>query len=674
MNIWRKLSIRWQLIILITLLLVAIQSATFVLINKFDHSERQHIAIEQSQTMVRSMNNVILRALLNPTSDNYADISFQASGYPSVDALILLDDKDQRIFSFGEEEYTLMPQVNHVEVNKPLFDDEHLFIKMPVHANDYVFGHALTIIDPEQYSTQIEERFESLMWLFPIELLFALFIAWRISLHYTRPFAQLAKAMQSNDVENNQFTPISTQADNEVKQMFHGYNAMISQIESTTKDMLYRSSHDGLTDLLNREGFERELDQALHTSNPNENALIKMDLDQFKLVNDSAGHAAGDELLKLVSNHLIQTLPKNSAIARIGGDDFMILLKQLSQTDAKQIANQLLDSLKDFRFIWDDEPLSTSASMGMITFIPYEYTRQELSKLVDSAFYVAKSTGRNKLHIYSPDDQHNQQFDRDIVIAGQIKEALNGGPALFELYAQAIVPLQKTTTQCSYEILLRLKDAQGQIVRPDHFLPTADRYQLMADIDSFVLNTYLETVTQHPEHIQNLHTAHVNLAGSSLNHPDFQANLKQAVKNYKFPWHKLELEVTETSAVGNLNKATDFINYFRGLGIGFALDDFGTGMSSFEYLKSLPFDVVKIDGSFVKDMHNDPVDKAVIRYIQEISDLKNQKTVAEYVETEEDVIALTEIGVTYGQGYHLGKPKPLNEWIQPDNAKPDSPT
>jgi len=187
---------------------------------------------------------------------------------------------------------------------------------------------------------------------------------------------------------------------------------------------------------------------------------------------------------------------------------------------------------------------------------------------------------------------------------------------------------------------------------------------MMVDIDIFVLTTYLETVTLYPEHIKKLSSVHINLAGGTLNHPDFQDALKHAINHYDFPWERLELEITETSAVGNLNKANDFICFCKDLGIGFALDDFGTGMASFEYLKNLPFDVVKIDGSFVRDMLSDPVDHAMICYTHDISKLRGQETVAEYVETEEDVKELTNIGITYGQGYFLGKPRPLSGWME----------
>jgi len=394
-------------------------------------------------------------------------------------------------------------------------------------------------------------------------------------------------------------------------------------------------------------------------------------LASIKLINDSAGHSAGDELLKMIAHGCSEHMPENAIMARVGGDDFYILLPNTTEEEGIKFAKSRQERLADFRFVWEGEALSTSATLGLIAFKPFEYTLSDLIKASGSAFYTAKSLGRNKLHVYRQDDLKTQQFDHEVQVARYIKDALKETPeaSRFELYAQAIVPLQTDTNKVSYEILIRMWDGEGNFVPPDAFLPTAERYQLMAEIDNYVLSTYLKMATSNPEHIANLHVAHINLAGSSLNNPDFQTNLKKMVKTYKFPWDKLELEITETSAVGNFNQAKQFIGFCKDLGIGLALDDFGTGMSSFEYLKSLPFDVVKIDGSFVKDMHTDPSDRAIIRYIQEISALRNQETVAEYVETQEDVTALTEIGITYGQGYFLGKPKPFSDWLNPQTDK-----
>jgi len=662
---WQKLSIRTQLMMLMIVLLSAIQLTTLFLINWFDRQERQIIAHEQAQTLAKSLNNDFLNAILNPTTDNFAELGFRIAAYQPVDAVRIANAQQLAIYDYQKDEYSdgNLLRLSNAAIDQPVFDGKHLFLIMPIRADNHVFGSALIVIDPQQYATQIEDRFMTLMWIFPLELLLGLFVAWRVSVRFTRPFAQLAQSMQQQMLLSHHFEPVVTEAKNEVGQLFDGYNQMMGSIQQATEALRFQSLHDDLTGLWNRFAMDQALSRTLLETAALPHHLFKLDLDQFKLVNDQYGYEAGDALLKVLAQALRSAVPDKAMVARLGGDDFLILLPNNAQMLANEVAQTLLDLLHDYRFIWQGQAISVSGSIGMVSFKPNEYTLTALGKASDTAFYIAKSSGRNHLHVYCADDAHTQQFDRDINVAGYIKEALANGPARFELFAQAIVPLQQETTQIGYEILIRLWDSEGRFVAPDDFLPTAERYQLMVDIDRYVLSTYLSTVSQYPDHIARLHIAHVNLAGGSLNHPDFQQGLKQLMVQFDFPWHKLALEVTETSAVGDLSQAIGFIRDCQTMGIEFALDDFGTGMSSFEYLKQLPFDVVKIDGSFIKDMHKDPLDLAVIRYIHEISQLRQQETVAEYVETAEDVAALRQIGITYGQGYFLGKPKPLRDWL-----------
>ncbi|MFK5894706.1 MAG: EAL domain-containing protein [Pseudomonadota bacterium] len=669
-NFWYKLSIRTQLIILMVVLLSIIELGTLFLVNWFDIKERRSIATEQSQTLLRSLNHDLLKALFSANTDIYSDISFRISGYDSVKSLVVLNNKSQPVFTYGDSQLSNQlskdsQKLAQLKTGQLIFTNAgHLLLKSPIKADNYNYGFAIIIIDSSKYKTHRKEHLILLLLIFPFELFIGFLIARKISVSYTKPFNQLATAMQDNDVANNLFHTIQTNAKNEVGFLFDGYNQMISQIQKTTAEMSYLSEHDSLTGLYNRYAIEKQLTHVLQNSAQTSNVLLSIDLDQFKLINDSVGHAAGDELLKMISHFCSEKIPDSATIARIGGDDFFILMKMTSEKKGIQFASHLLHQLKDFRFIWEGEAISVSASIGMVTFKACEYTLTELVKAVDTAFYTAKASGRNKLHVYHPGDQQIEQFNREIKLASYIKEALKDGPSRFELFAQDIVPLQEKTDKVSYEVLIRMFDSHGDFLSPDSFLPTAERYQMMVDIDIFVLTTYLEMVTQHPQHINKLSSVHINLAGGTLNHPDFQSALKQMIKHFDFPWDRLELEITETSAVGNLNKAKDFIHYCNQLGIGFALDDFGTGMASFEYLKNLPFDVVKIDGSFVRDMHSDPVDHAMIRYTHDICKLRGQKTVAEYVETQEDVNELTRIGITYGQGYFLGKPRALSTWME----------
>ncbi|WP_198263948.1 putative bifunctional diguanylate cyclase/phosphodiesterase [sulfur-oxidizing endosymbiont of Gigantopelta aegis] len=661
---WQKFSIRSQLIILIAILLIVIELGIFLLLTWFDHQERRSIAVAQASTLGRSLNNDLLKALLSPEADIYADIAFRISGFKSVDALVLFDQDNQAILSHGVLDYTRELQGKKLLMGQSWFSkQDRLFLKLPVQADDYTYGQTLIVINPKQYQTGLKEHLYTLLFIFPALLAIGLLLAWKISLIFTRPFRQLDHAMTHYDVHKQENQNISTDAKNEVRSLFDGFNNMIEQIKEKTNKLDYRSRHDYLTGLLNRYAIEQEIEQVLRpdiNTSPSHHALLSIDLDQFKLVNDSVGHIAGDEVLKKIALILQNDIPDNIVIARVGGDDFFLLIKNTSEDEAIQFAKQQLKRLKSVHFKHEENTITLSASIGMVIFEPFEYTLEELIKTVDIAFYNAKATGHNKLHIYNEQNKNNH----DLAIAGYIKEALQNGPSRFELYAQAIVPLQDTNThKISYEVLIRMWNGQGEFMPPDSFLAIAERYNMMVDIDIFVLKTFLASVMQQPEHVKKLHSAHINLAGGTLNDPDFQTELKKTIEQVDFPWQCLELEITETSAIGNLSQASELISFCHSKKIGFALDDFGTGMASFDYLKNLPFNVVKIDGSFVRDMLTNDFDKLMIRHTQEICQLNNQETVAEYVETQEDVDTLTKMGITYGQGYHLGKPKPLNDWF-----------
>ena len=545
-----------------------------------------------------------------------------------------------------------------------VFTDDNLFIKNEINAEGYTFGYKLIDIDLSSFRQKQENITYTILTIFPFALLFGFFMSLFLSKSFTKPFFNLLNAMRESDPTNNKIVTVTTDSSNEIKELFDGFNDQMNEIHKSSQELQYQANHDQLTNIYNRFHMENSLKEALkHRCDLGYN-LLYIDLDQFKLINDSVGYQAGDELLKMITAYYLDILPNNAIFARVDGDDFMVLFKTSSKEEGVAFLEKSLEKLSDFRFSWNNETLSISASIALVHFNAFQYTLKELLKAANTTLYTAKSKGKNKSHIYDPSDDSTKRFNTELETAGLIKEALKGGPSRFELFAQDIVPLQTKSDKISYEILIRMWDKDNNFISPGDFLPSAERYQLMADIDIHVFWTYLETVTKNKEHLNKLHSAHINLAGSTLNNPDFQEKVKEAIDYFDFPWEKLELEITESSAIGNFNMANKFIAWLKEQKIGLALDDFGTGMASFEYLKSLPFDVVKIDGSFVKDMHEDLADKAVIKYIQEIAQLKGQETVAEYVETQEDVDELTAIGVTYGQGYFLGKPRPLSSWLE----------
>lgn len=661
---WHKISIRWQLIALMSLALVLVMLSILLTDYFSDIKQRKALALEQAATLSHALEQDLVRAILDPKADTYSDISFRVSGFESVMMLSVFNDSEREVFRYVREAFDPKShQISFSDLEQPVFSDRFLHTRQPLVVDGYQFGHMLFLIDLQQYRTGLREQLISKATIFATELVIALLLAWWISKNYTRPFSTLAKAMKSADVTQLAFPRAETNAENEIGTLYQGYNQLTGEIIKTTEHLKYLGEHDSLTGLMNRYAIEQQIELALQEGVFEQSVLMLFDIDQFKLVNDGAGHAAGDELLKQLGHLLTEKLPESAKIARVGGDDFLILLPGSDTLIAKSLAEILIKTIDDFRYTRNDHIFNITACIGLVSFKPCEYTLQALSIAVDTAFYAAKTKGYGKINVYHPDDEKVQQYSRDVQTVAVLKDALEDGQARFELWAQAIVPFQKTTDNISYEILLRLKNADGEMVYPDLFLPAANRYQLMVAVDSYVLWKYLELASQHPEHVAKLDFVNINMSGATLNNPDFQEKIRLAIETFDFPWDKLVLEVTETSAVGNLALASDFIQYCRNLGIRVALDDFGTGMASFEYLKHLPLDVVKIDGSFVRDMLDDPVDLAMVSYVNEISKLRNQETIAEFVELQEHAEQLTKIGIDYGQGYHLEKPKPLSEWL-----------
>lgn len=660
---WNKFSIKFQLIIFMSLMVLVIEATTLFFIFNLQKKENRENAITEAKAITQSLNNDLLKYILTPNADMLSDITFKLSAFKKIRGVVVYNEAEDPLYRYGDIQNIITNQ-KEIFTKNTLFKDDELLIKTPLSAEGYGFGYTLLDVDLTSFHIKQTSITYTIIAIFPFALLFGFIMSVYISRNFTKPFLSLLQAMRNSEPTNGKIIRVETNANNEIKELFDGFNAQMEQISDSTKELHHQATHDQLTNAYNRFYIENELQNTLKNEQAKGYCLLYIDLDQFKLINDSAGYQAGDELLKMVVTHYQTILPKNGIFARVDGDGFMVLLQNCSLQKGEEFLKMSLEKLSDFRFSYNKETYSITACISLVFFKPFQYTLKELLKASDTSLLTAKSKGRNKSHIFDSSDETIKRISIEQESAKMIKEALKDGPTRFELFAQDIVPLQAETGKIGYEILLRMWDKDNNFISPADFLPAAERYQLMTEIDIYVLWTYLETVTKNKKHIEKLHSAHINLAGSSLNHPDFQAKVEEAIEHFDFPWEKLELEVTESSAIGSFNMANEFINYLKGNKIGLALDDFGTGMASFEYLKSMPFDVVKIDGSFVKDMHTDPTDKAVIKYIQEIAQLKGQETVAEYVETEDDVNELRNIGITYGQGYFLGKPRSLSSWLE----------
>ena len=417
-----------------------------------------------------------------------------------------------------------------------------------------------------------------------------------------------------------------------------------------------QATHDPLTGLVNRREFMRRLTRLLDTQQVNDHhALLYLDLDQFKIINDSCGHVAGDELLRQISALLLSDVRSRDTLARIGGDEFGLLLEHCAIERAVNIADALRQKMLDLRFGWQDKVFTLGVSIGAVPITPGGSLTNVMSA-ADAACYAAKDLGRNRVHVYQPDDTTVMLRHGEMQWTSRIKNALAEGR--FRLYYQPIVALRPSKKDATYgEILLRLVDEGGKLILPGEFIPAAERYELMGSIDRYVIRTCLENLSTLKA--ESPKTCSVNISGQSLGDPEFlDFFVTQLTKSGVLPT-RLCFEITETAAISNLTHARRFIATLKEQGCRFALDDFGSGLSSFGYLQTLPVDYVKIDGRFVKNMVDNPIDRAMVESIHRIGHVMGLTTIAEWVENDATLSILRDIGVDYAQGLAIGHPIPF---------------
>ncbi|MBE7383231.1 MAG: EAL domain-containing protein [Leptolyngbya sp. SIO1E4] len=441
----------------------------------------------------------------------------------------------------------------------------------------------------------------------------------------------------------------------------------VTQSRQLAHQLSWQARHDALTGLANRRQFEQDLTETLQVVQQGNqvHVLCYLDLDQFKVVNDTCGHTAGDELLRQISRLLRGQIRAMDTLARLGGDEFGILLKHCPLEQAEIITEKLRKAVQNFRFLWQDRTFSIGVSIGLVALDAESCTLAEVLSAADAACYAAKDRGRNRIHIYQIDDSElvRQRGERRWSV--RIKQALEDDR--FCLYRQLIAPMipPQEAQPTHYEVLLRMVDRQGELILPDAFIPAAERYDLMPHIDRWVVQTVfaqLERSQQLPSSVCEMAPGTVyliNLSGASVGDAQFLDFLKELFVQYAVFPQTIGFEITETAAIANLDQATHFIHELKRLGCSFALDDFGSGMSSFGYLKALPVDYLKIDGKFVKDIMDDPATYAIVESIHHIGHVMGLKTIAESVENPSLQEHLGTIGVDYVQGYGIAQPCPL---------------
>ena len=442
-----------------------------------------------------------------------------------------------------------------------------------------------------------------------------------------------------------------------------------------TTELSWHASHDQLTGLSNRFSFEQQLQEALRDSAERgaHHALLYLDLDQFKVVNDTCGHGAGDLLLQRIAKLLQAHIRGTDVIARLGGDESGALLNDCPLDQALRVANDMREEIQDLRFIWAEKSFAVGVSIGLVPITAHSGTTADVQSAADVACYAAKEKGRNRVHVYRPDDAELDLRKGEMEWVSRITRGLEDNR--FLLYAQDIVALRSGLSQGRrIELLLRLRDEQGNIVSPRAFLPAAERYNLMPTIDRWVVRTALAALAGDSDH--RVESCSINLSGQNLTDASFLSFVLEQIRRHAVPPGKLCFEITETAVVTHLERARDVISTLREAGCHFSLDDFGSGLSSFGYLKSLPVDFLKIDGRFVKDLLEDPIDRAMVDAINRMGHLMGLNTVAEFVESPAIIEELRSIGVDFAQGFAvsqparfvLGRPSAYDELGRPGSA------
>jgi diguanylate cyclase (GGDEF)-like protein len=515
--------------------------------------------------------------------------------------------------------------------------------------------HIVIVKDGRTYAQFVSTIIQSYYVIGAILIIVSLILAFYFRRVVHKPIRQIIESIQANGMP-------------EYKGIYE-FEFLSNIIREATKkeqqkqeEMSYQATHDELTGLLNRRAFEHELDlllkkqhsgYALHT-------IFYLDLDQFKIVNDTCGHHAGDVLLQQVTKVIKDRLRQNDILARLGGDEFGILLENCYGEPALRIAELIRQTVSEFRFSWNAKLFSVGVSVGLVSFASDEFAQADLLSIVDGACYLAKEKGRNRIHVYHQNDIELIERKGQMSWVTRITDALEEDR--FVLYKQEIISLKFTNEKTlRFEILLRMLDDDGSLILPSSFLPAAERYNLILSIDFWVIKNAFEYLRDYCTHADVDYTCFINLSGATVGQERLIDYVHEQFKIYGVSPSAVCFEITETAAIANLNNASKTIQELRKIGCRFALDDFGSGMSSFGYLKNLPIDFLKIDGEFVKNMHMDRIDRTMVEAINKIGQVMGIQTIAEFVENDLIAEELRKINVDYVQGYGISRPVPIKE-------------
>ncbi len=675
MQFFQNLSIQARLLLLVIAPVFAL-SCTLLMFDFKDQLQREENKLSQHALTTAKFLSAVVHNQSELHGQHYIQRLLKASQleHEPYMSLVIADANNRPLASLGtsfniEQQ---LPQQDTVVMQESALDITmvRVFTTEPKHV---LIGYIFVAIDKASLIEDHRQAFIKNVGYITLGLMLCSILVYWVSRSISQPIREMTSALKKFMIGNQGVGPVKhtlpeiqtlrTTLNEISREMQHAEADMRDRIQDAQAQLRYQARHDALTGLVNRQELERRLQQALEDVKQHRASHIfcYMDLDQFRVINDTCGHLAGDEMLRQISMILSQRIRAEDTFARLGGDEFGLLLSYCEVEKAIEIAAQLRQMVETFRFMHEGRLFQTGISIGIVEITADLKDVGQITRHADAACYVAKDNGRNQIHLFHPEDDVLLKRHVEMEWVSRINEAIDHND--FVLYCQGIYPLQQRDLPPFYEVLIRKRDEQGGIIPPAEFLPSAERYQLMTKIDRWVIQHAFMALQ--PLFKMQLQTkpfiVSINLSGMSLGDPTLLTYIKECFSTYDIPANHVCFEVTETSAIINIDNTIKLIQELKRMGTRFMLDDFGSGMSSFSYLKHLPVDFLKMDGSYVKDITHNKVDLAMAKAIQSVAESMEIETIAEYVEDLAALECLKEMGVGYAQGFYLNKPQPLSE-------------
>lgn len=639
------------------------------------HYERGHMIA--AQLALAAENDLILEDVQRLQALTHQLISIEQE----LRAVVITDTHGDVLASSGQSiEPALLNQMVTNHTHTLSHSDSVIFLSpiiMRGEKSDVVIGYAYVDLSDGTLQVLENDLLRNMLLVGLFGLLFSSLVAWFLGRNITKPIQDIAFAVDK--VGDGDFSHvIAEDSSGELKVLQTGFNAMSQRLKNSytymqervdeaTAQLRFQTQHDDLTGLINRREFEERLSTCLREASQldKQHICCYLDLDQFKLVNDTCGHVAGDELLRQIGALFVNRISESDTLARLDGDEFGLIFRNKNLTGVNAIINQLFKLVRDYRFVYEGRVFKIGISVGIVMIDSSFDTASDVMHAADAACYSAKTAGRNQSFIYNHGDTANLQRYNAVHAISGITDKINDDS--FVLYCQPIVPLALDAPhQHHYEVLIRQIGAKGEVSLPKAFIPSAERYNLMPNVDRWVIKHTFSAYRKllDTSIVKANYLFSINLSGTSLSDGHFLNYIQEQFSIYAIPPKGICFEITETAAIVNVAQTIKLITTLRKLGCKFALDDFGSGMSSFMYLKKFAVDYLKIDGSFVKEIHLNTIDYATVQSIHSVAQALNIKTVAEYVENDAILQELVSIGVAYGQGNRLGEPIELKHLIE----------